>query len=47
MVNNQLGERIPNAKLTLLQGGMELATTQTDSNGKFEFGPVITPYNLR
>jgi hypothetical protein len=48
MVINEVGERIPNAKLTLLKGGMEVTTIQTDSNGKFEFGRVEAGnYELR
>ena len=40
IVHNQLAEPIPNAKLTLLEGGTELTTARTDSNGKFEFGRI-------
>lgn len=48
IVTNQLGETIPNAKLTLLKGGIELITIQTSPNGKFEFGRVEAgTYELR
>jgi hypothetical protein len=38
IVTNQIGERIPNATLTVLKGGAELRTLHTDADGKFEFG---------
>jgi len=48
IVNNQLGERILNAKLTLLKEGIELRTIETDSEGRFEFGRIEAgSYELR
>ena len=48
IVSNQIDERIPNAKLTLLKDGMELTTIQSDSKGKFEFGRLEAGrYELR
>ncbi len=35
IVTNQLGEPIPNAKVTILRGAMELASVQTTEDGKF------------
>lgn len=37
IVMNQAGERISNARLTLLKGGTELVTVETDANGRFDF----------
>jgi hypothetical protein len=36
-VNNQLGEPIPNAKVTLLQNGSEIVTMQSSADGRFSF----------
>jgi 3-dehydroquinate synthase class II len=36
-VLNQLGEPIPNAKVTILKGVTELASVQTNDDGKFSF----------
>jgi Carboxypeptidase regulatory-like domain len=36
-VNNQLGEPIPNAKVTVLQNGSEIVTVQTSTDGRFSF----------
>jgi hypothetical protein len=36
-VNNQLGEPIPNAKVTVLQNGSEIVTLQTSTDGRFSF----------
>jgi uncharacterized membrane protein len=35
VVMNLIGERIPNAKVTVLKDGKELATVQTSADGKF------------
>jgi uncharacterized membrane protein len=35
VVVNQIGERIPNAKVAVLKDGKELATVQTGADGKF------------
>ena len=37
IVLNQLGEPIPNAKVTILEGITELASVQTNNDGKFSF----------
>jgi hypothetical protein len=48
IVINQAGERIPNARLTLLQGKAELVTVVTGADGKFEFEALeVGNYELR
>jgi len=37
IVTNQLGEPIPNAKVTILRGIMKLASVQTSEDGRFSF----------
>jgi hypothetical protein len=45
---NQANERISNAQLALLKGGMELITIKTDANGRFDFKEVAAgEYVLR
>jgi hypothetical protein len=48
IVVNPAGERISNARLTLLKGGAEFAIVETDANGKFDFkGVAAGDYVLR
>jgi hypothetical protein len=48
IVINQIGERISNAMLTVLKGGVEVITFQSDADGKFEFGRIEAgDYELR
>jgi hypothetical protein len=37
IVMNQAGERISNARLTLIKGEVELLTIETDADGRFDF----------
>jgi hypothetical protein len=48
IVTNEIGERISNATLTVLKGGVEIKTLQADADGKFEFGRLEAgDYELR
>jgi hypothetical protein len=48
IVTNEIGERIPNATLTVLKAGAEIRTLRADSDGKFEFGQIEAgSYELR
>jgi hypothetical protein len=45
---NQTNERISKARLTLLKGGAELVTVETDADGRFDFkGVTAGDYVLR
>jgi len=45
---NQADERVSNARLTLLQGEVELVTVETDADGRFDFkGVAAGDYVLR
>ena len=42
------GDRIANAKVTVLQAGKEIAAQETDNDGKFSFDPLETgSYEIR
>jgi Carboxypeptidase regulatory-like domain len=48
IVMNQANERISNARLTLIKGGAELITIETDAGGRFDFKEVAAgEYVLR
>jgi hypothetical protein len=48
IVTNQIEERLSNAKLTLLNAGVEVRTLQSGTDGKFDFGRLEAgDYELR